>query len=134
MYGTLRQNSPGKIHPLLCGHCKYIGPALLPGALYEVAAYPGAVLSPASSREIIHGELYQLTDNPSALFDSLDEYEECSASFPAPHEYQRCEVMVTLPTKQCATAWAYLYNQPVDGLEIIKGGDYSNFLARQKPE
>ncbi len=130
VYGTLRQNPPGQIHPFLQSCSRYIGPATLPGRLYAIADYPGAVIPAVLDQSIIHGELYQLSEHQTDLLAILDEYEECTANFPLPHEYQRCQVTVELKPTQPTLAWTYLYNLPVDGLTIITGGDYQQFLTK----
>jgi gamma-glutamylcyclotransferase (GGCT)/AIG2-like uncharacterized protein YtfP len=54
----------------------------------------------------------------------LDDYEECSPSFPAPTEYQRLLQTVYLSNGSAISAWIYVYNQPTSGLEVIESGDF----------
>lgn len=124
VYGTLRRNPTSRInHPLLAG-CIYIDGARIGAALYEVDHYPAAI---AAESGFVTGELYRLP-NPEQTLAMLDIYEECAAQFPAPHEYTRSQHPVTLPGKLSLSAWAYLYNRPIDGLRSIRSGDYHHYL------
>ena len=123
VYGSLMQDGHGTIHPLLKPHAVCMGKATLPGLLYEILGYPGAISCAAARQPVIHGEVYRLLD-AQALFYHLDEYEECSASFPSPHEYQRCKMPVNLYGYGVIPAWVYLYKRPVAGLKLIASGDY----------
>lgn len=131
VYGTLRKSPNGSQHPSLQDHADYIGMALMPGKLYEINHYPGAIVGAASSPFRIQGEVYRLRD-AERLLQSLDEYEECTAYFPEPHEYRRLKMPVTLPDSRSLTAWVYLYNRPVIGLEQIPCGDYRRYLQTNK--
>ncbi len=122
VYGTLRKNRSGGLHPFLQGQPEFIGYATLPGRLYEVRNYPAAMTG-NNSNERIHGEIYRLHDT-GKLFQILDDYEECSEKFPKPHEYRRCQTTVYLSDNRAVLAWVYLYNWPVAELKPIVGGDY----------
>ena len=58
------------------------------------------------------------------MLAQLDDYEECSAAFPEPHEYQRRPVNVMINNAKHITAWAYIYNYPVDPHKRILGGRF----------
>ncbi|WP_446812089.1 gamma-glutamylcyclotransferase family protein [Methylomonas sp. 2BW1-5-20] len=124
VYGTLRRDLHDKIrHPFLDA-CDYLGDGFMHGELYEIDAYPGAI---AGGMGLIKGELYVM-QNPERTFSALDNYEECAAHFPQPHEYVRRELPISLPDGQTVSAWVYLYNRPADGLTRIHEGDYLNYL------
>lgn len=127
VYGTLRRARDGSLHPLLINQVELIDSAYLPGKLYLVGSYPGAVLTPAYSGAIVHGEIYRLL-RPHWLLRQLDEYEECSAFFPKPHEYSREQAMVSLPDNRRLHAWFYNYQRDTGGLPQIKTGDYAAYL------
>lgn len=127
VYGTLRKRADGCLHPFLDDRADYIGMASMPGKLYEVNNYPGAIVGTANSQFRIQGEVYRLRDAES-LFQSLDDYEECSASFPIPHEYRRCKKTVVLAEASALLAWIYLYNRPANELEWIVHGDYRRYF------
>lgn len=123
VYGTLRQADAHPMHRLLARHADDLGPAQVPGRLYVVTHYPGAVPSDRPE-ERVQGELYRLNDE--AVLERLDDYEECSARFPLPHEYRREPAEVTLSSGERLTAWVYWYNHSTDGLRHLPGGDWQD--------
>ncbi|AEG01206.1 gamma-glutamylcyclotransferase family protein [Methylomonas methanica] len=129
VYGTLRKALDGSLHPYLNHAAEFIGNAGLPGKLYHIRDYPGAVLLAANSRPIVQGELYQLL-RPRLLLQQLDDYEECGDHFPTPHEYQRRRVTVTLSDDTQAQAWAYIYQHSTLDLQEIHNGNYRRFLPK----
>ena len=127
VYGTLRRDVTPSKHALLAEWVEWVAYATLQGRLYEVAGYPGAVLSAEAPSEIvIKGELFRILDS-AALWPILDDYEECSVHVEQPHEYLRQRVWVQTDQKQAVQAWTYLYNRPTDGLHWIESGDYQSF-------
>lgn len=124
VYGSLLSDCHGKPHPLL-SDSDYWGKAVMAGRLFEISGYPGAV---ADSDRLVHGEVYRLR-HPESTLHMLDDYEECSSSFPEPHEYQRISACIAMIDGQRIKAWVYRYNQPVTGLFLIQSGDYRQFLT-----
>ncbi|MEZ4600768.1 MAG: gamma-glutamylcyclotransferase family protein [Syntrophotaleaceae bacterium] len=125
VYGTLR---PSLRHPalrLLAEGAELLESGRMQGSLFEIAGYPGAVPSDDPADQVL-GEVYRLTD-PIAVLSRLDEYEEAADRFPAPREYRRERVEVTLANGETVMAWVYVYNRPTDGLIRIVGGDYLKF-------
>ncbi len=110
---------------LLRSGTQYLGPGTIRGRLYQVHHYPAAVPSDDPG-ERVHGELYRLLD--PALLPRLDDYEECGAHHPRPHEYRREPVTVLRPGGDAVIAWAWLYNRPVQGLQRIPSGDFLSHL------
>lgn len=126
VYGTLRSGMDNPYRRLLAERAECIGPARFRGLLYEVAGYPAMI--PATDTEgWVRGELYRIDDH--SLLPRLDEYEECSARFPAPHEYVRRCMPVMLHDGSSLDAWVYLYNREVAGLTRIPCGDYLAYLG-----
>lgn len=87
VYGTLRRSHAGSLHPFLQDRADYIDMASMPGKLYEVKNYPGAVRR-AEDAFRIDGEVYRLHD-AKRLLQTLDRYEECTEHFPTSQEYRR---------------------------------------------
>jgi len=60
------------------------------------------------------------------VLSQLDDYEECSSSFPEPHEYQR--QLITIQPHAAGVslslAWAYLYQYPLSNKPRIKNGQF----------
>jgi gamma-glutamylcyclotransferase (GGCT)/AIG2-like uncharacterized protein YtfP len=118
----------GAIHPLLVGQVEFLGAGTIVGKLYQLQDYPGAVLI-AGDQSRIFGEVYRLLD-ANRLLPMLDKYEECTPNFPAPHEYQRIQLPVSMTAGQSLIAWVYLYNLATEQLKQINSGDYHNYLSK----
>lgn len=127
VYGTLRKAHDGSLHPFLHKQAEFIDNACVPGKLYRISTYPGAVLLPAGGGHWIHGELYRLL-RPRLTLQQLDDYEECANGFPLPHEYRREQISVTLANNTHPQAWAYLYQHATYDLQRIDTGDYRPYL------
>lgn len=123
VYGSLCRDRHDRLHVLLQKDCDYVGKAHAPGRLYCLGDYPGAVFDATGSDDWIYGEVYRL-HHPTATFRQLDDYEECSRTYPEPHEYRRLQKTVTLNQSCSIIAWVYAYNHSLDGLTRIASGDY----------
>ncbi len=119
VYGTLRPGCDEPMARWLGDAARPVGPAVAQGALYRVAAYPGFVPGVTGG---VTGDLFALPD-PEAVLAALDDYEECAAHFPQPHEYRR-ERLIVLGEHGPVEAWTYIYNRDVVGLERIESGDF----------
>jgi gamma-glutamylcyclotransferase (GGCT)/AIG2-like uncharacterized protein YtfP len=122
VYGTLRQESGKKISRVLACYADFIATATYQGKLYQINDYPGAVPS-ANANDVVHGEVYKLSCS-DIILAQLDDYEECSHSFPEPTEYNRCQQTIKLETSEMISAWMYLFNRPIAGLQRIQSGDF----------
>lgn len=123
VYGTLRQ---GHSHPMalyLARHAEYVAHGWCQGQMYQISDYPGVVASDHAHHRV-YGEVYCLNNSPAVLA-VLDEYEACSASHVSPTEYQRMQTRIhTLEGRILEPVWIYLYQWPVEGKALIKGGDF----------
>ena len=66
VYGTLRPGMAPRRLAHLMKKMRYMGRASTPGRLYDLDAYPGAVLDPDCDTEI-KGEVFQLPDDGETL-------------------------------------------------------------------
>lgn len=98
---------------------RHVGPAMIEGMLYQVADYPGLVPGREGS---VRGDLFAL-DDAAAVLAVLDDYEECTALHPRPHEYRR-EKRVIQTVDGPLEAWVYIYAYNVSGFSHIAGGDF----------
>ena len=98
---------------------RHVGPAIAQGMLYRVENYPG--FDTRGSR-VVWGDLFALPD-PETVLAALDDYEECAAHFPRPHEYRR-ERLTVRDEHGPVEAWTYIYNPDTSGLERIESGDF----------
>jgi gamma-glutamylcyclotransferase (GGCT)/AIG2-like uncharacterized protein YtfP len=112
VYGTLRRGA--RMHALLAGAARPLGPATFRGRLYHLGGYPGAVASPDSG-DVVRGELYALDGRDAdRLLARLDRYE--GPDF----ERVRAEVRSDGPV----SSWIYLVRTSVEGRPRIVSGDY----------
>jgi gamma-glutamylcyclotransferase (GGCT)/AIG2-like uncharacterized protein YtfP len=119
-YGTLRRESDAPMARLLRSQSRWIGTAQARGLLYRLDGYPGFV--PTIDGPVVTGDIFAMRD-PDETLALLDDYEECAARFPQPHEYRRELIAVRLGEGH-VDAWTYIYAWPVDAAAIIATGDY----------
>lgn len=124
VYGTLKSDggtaSAKPLRLALARHARLVGNAHCRGLLYRVSWFPALVPAPRASQRV-YGELYQVLA-PGPLLPLLDKFEGFDASSPARSDYLRRKMPVTLENGKTAPAWVYLYNRPVNGLELIESG------------
>src|SRR5437870_9192053 len=86
---------------------RYVAPASITGALYDIGEYPAATRSAIGEGSSIVGELWELSD-PETIH-LLDEYERYDPGDPK-SLFRRETVMARrLDTATTQEAWAYLY-------------------------
>jgi gamma-glutamylcyclotransferase (GGCT)/AIG2-like uncharacterized protein YtfP len=112
VYGTLKKSSDHAAHGLLDNDCIYQNEGYFYGTLYHLGDYPAAIEIENSPEKVL-GELYSII-NAENLFERLDEYEECNANYPRPHDYLRKTITVYNKQHQPFQAWCYLYNLIAD--------------------
>lgn len=122
VYGTLRAASNHAMSKILERLASRIGPGKVPGVLYDIGRYPGAVRSPGT-RAFVRGEVYALRE-PDRALKILDRYEGWDEKKPRSGEFKRSRVLVDLGDGKKVRAWIYLYNRPTSGLPRIASGDY----------
>jgi gamma-glutamylcyclotransferase (GGCT)/AIG2-like uncharacterized protein YtfP len=122
VYGTLMRGFDHPMARLLSANADFLGEATCRGRLYLVKHYPGLVLSDDPA-DIVSGELYRLREC-DALLREFDMYEACGEGFPAPTEYVRKMLEITLGDGSVGEAWTYLYNWPVANLPRIASGKF----------
>ena len=123
VYGTLRRDPAHEMFHLLARTARFVSEARVAGRLYDLGAYPGMTLSP--NGRYVKGELYDVhPDHWQSVIEQLDTYEACRDTDPEPHEYRRELVRAELPSGKAVQAWAYVLNDPAQGLHEIPSGDY----------
>lgn len=122
VYGTLLRAYKHPIHQVIAQHSRYIGTGQVQGCLYRISYYPGLVLSNEPSHWV-HGELYELHDT-NDVWTVLDEYEGYMPHNEAQSDYLRREVTVLCAAGLTYLAYTYVYNQPVEGFDLIPSGDF----------
>jgi gamma-glutamylcyclotransferase (GGCT)/AIG2-like uncharacterized protein YtfP len=92
---------------MLAKSAMLVGAARVRGRLYQVAAYPGLILSDGTE-EWVRGEVHRLSD-PSALLPVLDDYEGCGTQNQPPFEFERVVAEATLSDGRQIRCWVYVY-------------------------
>lgn len=120
VYGTLMSNSTKPLKQLFPKLVEFVSKGYLYGKLYEIDNYPGLKLSKnPKEKERVYGEIYRLK-NSYLVLKALDEYEECSAKFPKPHEYRRIKTDVFTLEGKRINAWVYKYNHPTINFQQLQ--------------
>lgn len=128
VYGTLLQ--PGNpFADYLSQNCSYVSSGKIKGVLYDIGDYPGAVIN-NNADGYIHGDIYKL-HHPEQNLKVIDYYEGFGPEQDQPNLYIR--TLTSIETgKGFIDAWMYLYNLPVDGLLLIRSGNYAEYIKQKK--
>jgi gamma-glutamylcyclotransferase (GGCT)/AIG2-like uncharacterized protein YtfP len=122
VYGTLMQASGHPMAQRLASQSTVIGPGTVPGRLYDLGRYPGAVLDGAGG-ERVHGVALRLQHAERTLA-WLDAYEGMGAGDPEPHAYARVVIAVQLSRGRQIDAWIYDYRGPLTFARRLASGRY----------
>ena len=115
LYGTLLPELAPDVVKEYVARLQYRGTANVPGRLYDLGPFPGAVLDPRASTKV-YGRLFELPDDP-ALLQALDHYE-------GDRIFTRVPAEVSVVGHGLVPAWIYVYNQDLDQATLIEHGDY----------
>jgi gamma-glutamylcyclotransferase (GGCT)/AIG2-like uncharacterized protein YtfP len=125
VYGTLLQPGNG-LAQYLISNSTYLNTGYIKGTLYDIGEYPGLVIHEDSG--LVHGSIYEIDDQ---TLKQIDNYEGYGPDQDEPNLYIR--VMQPVQTINGVTeAWIYLYNLPVDGLQVIGSGNYMEYIKQKK--
>lgn len=130
VYGTLRRDCPSGAHRQYLQGAQFIGAAKTCGHLFLIDYYPGFSPAPTPSDNSqnsalaswVVGEVYLLVSEAQLL--QLDRYEGCASDSPAPQEYSRRQIHVTLATGETITPWTYIYNGDSSPFATLVSGDF----------
>jgi gamma-glutamylcyclotransferase (GGCT)/AIG2-like uncharacterized protein YtfP len=127
--GTLRSGLvPDEVAGVM-GRMLRIGAASVPGRLYDLGDYPGAVLDPNCDAKII-GEVFQLPDD-DAVIAALDAYEGIDPQDSGDSMFVRREAEITIEGGANLQCWIYVYNRDVASATLITSGDYLIYKQEQ---
>ncbi len=118
VYGTLMRGSPNAYAKLLAARAKFAGEAWVPGCLYRLGHFPGAIFA-EECRARVHGELFLL--NGGGVLDALDAYEGCGEDGHT-GQFRRDIVHVHAARGGTLAAWAYLFAGEASGRPVIASG------------
>lgn len=123
-YGSLRKGFGADATFGLENSGKFIGQERVPGKLYAVSWFPGAVLG-EDKEETILCDVYE-TDN-EAVLTRLDQYE----GFNPERQSESLFVRRTVDSNY-GPCFIYEYNQNVQGSAYVEGGDWGSFRRNSK--
>jgi gamma-glutamylcyclotransferase (GGCT)/AIG2-like uncharacterized protein YtfP len=116
VYGTLFPALAPSSIAAAVARLRSLGPATVPGRLYDLGPYPGLV---ADDESRVVGELFAVPDGK--LLAALDEYEG--------REFRRVSTMATMPSGDAVACWLYVYAGDVGRAAVIAGGDYRRWVG-----
>jgi gamma-glutamylcyclotransferase (GGCT)/AIG2-like uncharacterized protein YtfP len=128
VYGTLL---PHLAPPAVLNEVRqfiWLGQGVAGGRLYDLGAYPGAILDAAAETGII-GQVCQLPDDPAVLA-ALDAYEGYYYADPDPDSlFVRTTTRVRLADGRELDCWIYVYNREAGSAKLVADGDYAKIAA-----
>jgi gamma-glutamylcyclotransferase (GGCT)/AIG2-like uncharacterized protein YtfP len=129
VYGLLQSNYDNEAAQMLRKHATLIGPASIPGAVFDLGDYPAAFFE-KNMKGIVSGELYYIHGDSKQLLKFLDEFEGIGPDVEHPLEYHRGFVLA-----QCEggekPALCYLYNRAIT--HILNGDGLKHVLEELLP-
>jgi gamma-glutamylcyclotransferase (GGCT)/AIG2-like uncharacterized protein YtfP len=129
VYGLLQSNYDNEAAKMLRQHATLIGPASIPGAVFDLGDYPAAFFE-KNMKGIVSGELYYIHGDSKQLLKFLDEFEGIGPDEEHPLEYHRGFVLA-----QCEggekPALCYLYNRAIT--HILNGDGLKHVLEELLP-
>jgi gamma-glutamylcyclotransferase (GGCT)/AIG2-like uncharacterized protein YtfP len=107
LYGTLHPDrAPAEIAQA-ARRLTLIGPATIRARVYNLGAYPGAILDRTAPP--LPGHLFTVLD--AQTLDALDAYEDFRPASPATSLFLRVPTTATTPDGSRHPCWVYVYNR-----------------------
>ncbi|MBJ6368760.1 gamma-glutamylcyclotransferase family protein [Snuella sedimenti] len=122
VYGTLLKGFNNEMSHFLAEHSQFVEKGFFNGELYEVAGYPGAILSEKPTDKV-YGSVYKVLD-ADLVFKALDTYEGIDVNAPELDLYKRLKVKAYMDSGLSLQTWVYIYNRPITSLQKISSGSY----------
>ena len=130
VYGTLLANVTNAWSADVRNNSTRLGKGSFTGRLFDLGAYPGAVLSDLPE-ERVFGEILQVTDD-AEFWHRLDQYEGAIQRKEIAKLFTRETVSVWTESGQIIQAWVYLYHRDITGHPRIWTGDYLHRLRTEQ--
>jgi gamma-glutamylcyclotransferase (GGCT)/AIG2-like uncharacterized protein YtfP len=133
-YGTLiPEAAPEEVRAPL-QRLRLLGSGSVPGRLYNLGDYPGAIVD-TRSKDRICGDVYELPDDPAVL-EALDAYEEFDPEKPEASLFRREQHLVTFSPEakpghsgsqypRQLSCWMYVYNRNPDQASLVPSGTFA---------
>jgi gamma-glutamylcyclotransferase (GGCT)/AIG2-like uncharacterized protein YtfP len=122
IYGTLKT---GVVPPEVAHAVQKLKPvanATVHGFLYDLGAYPGAILN-SGSAQTISGLVVQFPNDPTVLAQ-LDQYEEFDQDSPETSQFLRVRGIAVLESGRKIGCWIYVYNHDPGSAPLLKDGKF----------
>jgi gamma-glutamylcyclotransferase (GGCT)/AIG2-like uncharacterized protein YtfP len=129
-YGTLLPSMASRELNKTVQRLRWVGRASMPGSLYDLGDFPGAILDANSSGRIL-GEVHELP-NDAGVLAVLDQYEEFDPTDPAGSLFIRVRATATLEDGRKLPCWVYQYNRDPGTAQQIASGDYAAWRASRE--
>lgn len=127
-YGTLRRGRAPASLERLVADLAWEGEASVAGRLYDLGAYPGLVLDPASASRV-HGEVARVPGDP-VFWELLDGYEGVDPADPARSLFRRLRREAQLAGGGRVEVWLYEYARDPGAAPLLAGGRYRPAAGR----
>lgn len=128
-YGTLKDGLYGRG---LASGVRRVGSASIPTTLYDLGAFPGAVMGSGTTLIDIFYIPDDLIDETLQRLDAYEGYDEAS---PDTSLYVRQTIPVRLAEEPMVQlVEVYIYNQSVVGFPVIVGGDWLAYRKEKEKE
>jgi len=121
-YGSLQPGLAPSEMAATVARLEPLGEGWVSGTLYDLGAYPGAILD-AGVEGRIYGTVLRLPDDPRVLRE-LDAYEGFEADCPAASLFLRERVVVVTADGGRLACWAYALNRLSEGTPVLVGGRF----------
>jgi len=121
-YGTLLPDLVRPPMDALVARLTLLGPATVPGQLYDLGPYPGMVLNHGIA-SVVRGEIFELPQDPAVL-SALDDYEGSCL-------YRRVECRATTPNGDTTRCWVYECYADLSRAIVIPDGDYRSWHEKK---
>ncbi len=118
VYGSLKRSYKHQISEYLSKKATFIGEGKVPGRLYKIEWYPGAIYEPESPH-FVHGDIYEIKS--FSIFSILDDYEGITGN--RDDIYKRTIVDAWMDNVQ-VPVWFYNYIGSIRGLQMIESGNF----------
>jgi gamma-glutamylcyclotransferase (GGCT)/AIG2-like uncharacterized protein YtfP len=138
VYGTLLSGLSN--HHYMAG-ATCLGPATLPGVLFDLGSYPGLRVTGelAQPLDLVLGELYKIEPSQWAHLDGLEQFDphsEINSMYLrqwAHVTWLKPDLKPNLKTEAATTlrVQVYVYNWPLEGRPRIENGDFRRHVLNQ---
>lgn len=122
VYGTLRKGFDNNMASYLAANAEYIGEGTVKGRIYDTGGFPALIMSDSEADKVA-GDVYLICKDKEVL-KYIDHYEGYRADVTKYSLFLRERCDVVIEGGLLVNAWVYVFNHPVENLQIIECGDY----------